>query len=95
MGASHNETLTFPVSSIHKESHCPISNHYSTEIRGNDQVFLFKKKINFNFDQMEDLLFYQLELLATFIFDPWWITLIAEITSVSMKMLGHPSMRMK
>lgn len=33
---------------IHEESHCPISNHYSTEIRGNEVCLFFKRKINFS-----------------------------------------------
>lgn len=35
-------------------NHCSLSNHHSTEIRGNDEICLFKKENQlFNFDQME------------------------------------------
>lgn len=54
IGGSQHVTWLLHLWFIHAGSHCPISNHYSTEIRGNDEVCLFQKENQlFNFEQME------------------------------------------
>lgn len=46
-GYISHRTPAFRLWSTHAQSPCPISNHHSTEIRGNDQVCLFKWKSTF------------------------------------------------